>query len=224
METKKKVLFIIFTIGLVIAICVYLHILNQDYGGALLDSTVAYYVTIPIICILDLVRILKGVKEKTPSTQSKIIIGLVLLIGIAFIVSLLIASEFYNLTGIILGVLLISVIPHIYKEGKRREQLEKEKDPILTWGNVVMSTYCYIILTAVIYIAVVEPVSVVDASAYIDMEYGEESYEYVGHLTGNREENHLGVYWFARTEDEFNDLVEVDVLSGTIEKLGESLN
>lgn len=215
--TKKDGVAIAVTVLVMVLSCVYLYRFNAAYDGALLDSMWNFYVFIPIVGGCSLWEMVNG-EGKAPTKQKwwqKVLTVLLILAAIALVAYELVAYRFYNLSAVVMAVYLLSMAPFVYFEQKR--QGKPPKHPVRSWAAVMTSLYLLVVATVAIYVQVVQPVSVDQATAIVAAEYG--NYEYRGHLTGDRQDTPLGIYWFSHRYDGLPSWVEVDLLTGEVRVL-----
>lgn len=210
MSKCKTAIVIAITILVAVLACGYLYQIETAYDDALGLSFSAYCITIPLCSLLSLWHVLvEENPQKKQTMAQKIGTAVLLLVGFALIACLLVLTKGYSLSAYVMLVLMVSLLLAM-RFGKNVEQYP----PILAWAGAVLAVYVGLCATTFGYVQVVQPITVEQATQSINVQY--ENYEFVAHLTGNRDKQPLGVYWFVLVDDNTRDWLELDVLSGQI--------
>lgn len=221
---KKNIIYILITSILIGSICYYLYSINNNYDGGLVTNLTPFvYINMPLIAGISLWNSITGKTKITTEqkTWQKIASLIFCLIIGGCTAYFLVASKFYNLWAIILAILLLSLIPAYYWQYKKEKKTIK--NPVLNWA--VSTSALYLLLLGIIcsYMHIVSPVTVDQAIAIVNEEYGEDAYKFVGHLNFNDTSDPLGVYWFSQQDTSSNVWIEVDLLTGELKQLYESV-
>lgn len=213
---KKNVLYITSTIAMIIGVCCYLYSMNQNYDGGLISSLSPFVFTMPLIAIGSLWRIFTGNNEAQPKQKrwQKILCLVLYIAAVIMNAYYLQTSKFYDLSLIILAILLLGLVPCAYFDYKKGGRLLK--NPILNWAVVMGGIYLIIFLAVFTYVQVISPVTVEQATTLVDEKYGDDAYQFVGHLDFNVGTNPIGVYWFSQKDANSNGWVEVDLITGDV--------
>lgn len=214
--TRKNIAYILATIAACVAVCYYVYTANVLYDGGLIDSLTPYFLNLPLIGGMSLYQILtkenSDEKAKSPLWQ-KILAWCIIVPCCVAVLWAWVDSRFYDVSCLIAVVLVVALSPLIYFEHKRGQYT---KQPIPSWAVGYMAVYLLIATTVFTYVQVVEPITVAQATAMVEAEYGTDTYKFIAHLTGDRNETPLGVYWFANEDASLRDWLEIDILTGEI--------
>ncbi|MFI3227723.1 MAG: hypothetical protein R3Y09_10015 [Clostridia bacterium] len=211
---KKNGIYIILAIAMIIGVCYYLYDINTSYDGGLIDSLLPFVFTLPLIAIGSLWRIFTGENDVQPKQKlwQKILCVVLYIIAVGMNAYYLKASRFYDLSSIILAILLVALIPCAYFDYKKGGRLLK--NPILNWAVVMGGIYLIIFATVFTYVKVVSPITVEQATALVTEQYGDDAYQFFGHLDFDEFDNPIGVYWFSQRNADLDGWIEVDLLTG----------
>lgn len=213
---KKNVLYIISAVAVMVSVCYYLYNVNANYDGRLIYSLETIIFTIPLLDFVNLWRIITSKNQVRPKQKlwQKILCLVFYIASVAAAVYLLIDSKFYELSTIIFIVILVAFILCAYIDYKKDGKVFK--NPVLSWAVVLSGFYALVFVTVFTYIQVVSPVTVEQATNLVAEKYGDDAYQFVGHLDFNVGTNPIGVYWFSQKDANSNGWVEVDLITGDV--------
>lgn len=212
---KKNVLYILFTVALIMGACYYLYSTNTNYDSGLITSLDSFIFTMPLIAGVSLYQIITGKnKISKQKTWQKILTYFIYILTMAVVSYFWVSSKFYDLSSIIYGILLVLLIPCIYWDYKKGGSIFKNQ--ILNWAVVISSMYLLILGITFAYIQVVSPVTIDQATILVSEKYGDDAYNFVGHLDFNVADNPIGVYWFSPRNANSSVWVSVDLITGDL--------
>lgn len=195
--------------------CVYLLHIHNTYDGAIDVSLSVWLVTVPISIVVIIWSYATG-KKQAPAKKgpwSKVLWPIFYLCFGGLSISILYHNP-YDVRGMTLLALLVLLVPFLLL--KPHPTPPNSPQNIQLGALVVFVTYAAVALFYTTYLQVVQPTTVKEATALVAEQYGEDSYQYIAHLTGNGDTDPLGVYWFAQRYDYLDGWVEVDVLTGEV--------
>lgn len=216
MKTTKNLILIFITFFIMIISCLYLFSINTAFDGGVNVSLSAFAVAFPIIAVIQLWHVFKGDYKKNEKQRhwQKILFWCLIASLTVLAVCLLISSNFYSLSAILLLTVIALGCAADFVE-KSFNKTNKE-NPIFAWAITTIVLYAVICGTAFAYLKIVKPVTLAQAKDMVAHQYGEDMYTYIGWLTADKAETPLGVYWFIPASKRYSCGVTVSITTAEI--------
>ncbi len=215
MKTYKAVLPIALTYLVMIAVCAYFLSIYRAYDGGVDVSFVVWAITLPLGTGIQFWQILTGraVERPAPKLYQKIIFNIIIL-GFIILGAVMLYRNPYSLPAVLLIVLLVVAWPLAHVERRNKKTFA---NTVIGTAVAMVGVYILGLLTVILYLQIVSPLTVLQAEALVDKTYGEGEFEFIGRLDypAIRQANPQGVYFFAPTDNSDTQL-EVAILTGEI--------
>lgn len=217
-KTVKNILSIIAAVIVVILSCFYFVGIKINYGGAVANSLSTLAFILPLIASTHLWRIQNNsnTDAKPQRRWQKILFGCILISFLVLAASLIKDSNFYSLPAILLFTLILIYGVVVFIDNRPKKT--SVKNPIIAWSNTIIILYALICGVIFLYLQIVKPMTIQQATILVTQKYGEDTYDYIGRLPKNTSEDPLGVYWFKPRQDHLESDIEVSVITGHIAK------
>lgn len=215
--TKKERLLCVLAFVCLAALAACFYWLDRTYDGAVQTGAVYYLVFAGAHLVATLVRpTFSGAPRG--SAVSLLAVGTALLFAVVCAAMILLNPRWmllYNFSvHLLIGLLIAAFALFLYrrKHPKRAETQRPAAGRLL----FVCGFCLYIMGMLAIYLAFHRPMPLEAAKPLA----AEQDMTYIGRLTGDRDENPLGLYWFSdqasRTDPDANAYLSIDVLTGAV--------
>ena len=215
--TKKERLLCMLAFVCLAALTACFYWLDRTYDGAVQAGAVYYLIFAGAQLITALVcPTFSGAARG--SAARRLAVAMALFFAVVCAAIILLNPRWmllYNFSvHLLLGLLIAACVLFLYhrKHPKRAET----RKPLAARLLFVCGFCLYIMGMLVVYLAIHRPMPLDAAKALA----AEQNMTYIAHLTGDRDENPLGVYWFSdqasRTDPDANTYLSIDVLTGSV--------